>query len=155
MWRRERKNLESKLKAWMNESLTSVVMDWWLAHRLMAMYYAGNVANWHVLGSVKPTHSQSAVAHESVTHVACRLHGGHPSPLAGCGTFSCFFFSDLRHFGIRSSDQRERFLFPWSGKEDRFGKLAGPTRALLASTPFRPVTYCILAFKNIIKYNAS
>jgi len=92
MWWRERKNLESKLKAWMNESLTSVVMDWWLAHRLMAMYYAGNVANWHVLGSVKPTHSQSAVAHESVTHVACRLHGGHPSPLAGCGTFSCFFF---------------------------------------------------------------
>jgi len=125
MWRRERKNLESKLKAWMNESLTSVVMDWWLAHRLMAMDYAGNVANWHVLGSVKPTHSQSAVAHESVTHVACRLHGGHPSPLAGCGTFSCFFFliwgtlgSDhqIRGRGSFFHDQEKRIgLENWLG----------------------------------------
>jgi hypothetical protein len=38
--------------------------------------------NLHVPGSMKPTHRQSPVAHESVTHVACRLDGALPCPIS-------------------------------------------------------------------------
>jgi hypothetical protein len=87
-----------------------------LVLRILASWHDDNL---HVLGSVKPTHSQSPVAHESVTHVACRLDGALPCPISrALGMLHVIFFFFFLHRIVRQMAMSLLVSF-WFDKQDK------------------------------------